>query len=464
MLNRLICAFFVLLLTNIGEKASAFAMPPSKPLSQTIAQSQIVVVVSLVKYQSEKSLIQSKDQEPPPTGATGSDTLTNMPMKPAGRYVLHVIKCIKGTAPPTLHVDLPYILVYYYGVADLPIQNGSKLILFLQAGADGNLTPTDATVPFVPLTDEAAASGSHLGSAEENVFSLMLASCSSAKIRQANTYLLRNTVNPSIVAGLFPYINDPDSDTRGYVLTCMAANQQVSAIPRIAALEEQGSGSDAVTALGHFETPQALLYLNPLLFSSAYYVRLNAIFSIDNLADHTSLPYLMLAIRDPDYQNVIPQSAYGILHHLNPALGEAFGNDYFAQHRAAETKKLYAWWSDELLGKHLKPGEHPAIPAIIPDTPAQLNPLLFIPDAATRQAVAAKLAQSGNASSIPYLVLALQDPDSEVAFSAYKTLHRLIPALGSPRSLADFTASPAAISQPIYDWWRDELLGKHQPK
>ncbi len=320
----------------------------------------------------------------------------------------------------------------------------------------------------MPLTDEATASESYLGSVEENVYSLMLASCSNPNVRRANTYILRTVVNPIIVGKLFYYINDPNLYTRDNVLTCMATNQQVTAIPRIAALdtmmEAGGGGAQSAIAFNSYHTSDALPYLNPLIFSAAYYTRLNTIFAIDRLANRSSIPYLMLAVRDPDGQGIIQQSAYGMLHQLIPSLGEAYGSGYFAQHHTKETSKLYSWWSDELLGKHLKPGEHLELPTTIPNVPALLNPLLFLPDTNTRRIIAFKLSQTGNASSIPYLVLALQDPDTEVAFTAYKTLHRLIPTLGSPKSQADFTANPVAISQPVYNWWQDELLGKHLPK
>ena len=190
-------------------------------------------------------------------------------------------------------------------------------------------------------------------------------------------------------------------------------------------------------------------------------MRLNATFALDHLADKTSIPYLMLALRDPDTQNVIPPSAYGMLHKLIPALGPAQGSGYFAIHRAAEDQHLNAWWSDELNGKHLKPQDKPASTEDTPDDPVRLNTLLFVPYAATRQAAIAKLETRADAASIPYLVLALQDPDSSVAYGAYKTLHRLIPSLGTAEGNGAFVASRAAEIQPIYDWWRDELLGKH---
>ncbi len=468
MSNRLIHILFVILLTSICQKAYAFGMPGSIPLPQTIAQSQTIAFASLTAYHPDVSPTNSTETSSTPIGAVGPSIFTSRPAKPAGRYTFHIIALLKGTCPSVLNVHLPYILSLYYRGSGLSIETGRKFILFLNTSSDGQLTPTDVTTPLVPIADSITLSKNYYSNVEESVYALMLASCQDVKSRETESYLLRTVISPSIVAGLFPYIDDMNLHTRDNVLTCMATNQQVVAIPRINALNrimEPGGGvAESATALNNYQNAEALQYLNPLLFSSDYYIRLNAIDGIDNLANRSSVPYLMLALRDPDYQNVIPPNAYGMLHQIIPSLGMANESSYFLQHRAVETKKLYTWWSDELKGKHLKPGEHPALPATISNTPAQLYSLLFIPDTVTRRAVAVKLSQTGNASSVPYLVLALQDPDTEVAFTAYKTLHRLIPALGVPKSHAAFEADPAATSQPVYDWWRDELLGKHLSK
>jgi hypothetical protein len=470
--NRLIF-FFAVLLTGICQKLHAFGMPSSKPLPQTIAQSQIIALVSLTAYHSDISPTNSMAASSAPIGAVGTAIFTDHPMKPAGQYTFRVISALKGSVSASLSVHLPYVLGLYYPGSGFSIQNGSKFILFLNTNSNGQLTPTDATTPFVPLEENATPSKTRSNDIEESVYALMLASCRDAKFRETESYFFRNLSGSFIVAGLTPYIDDLNFHTRDNVLACMANNQQVAAIPRISMLDQEmearGGEAEAASAFRSYQNPEALPYLNPLLFSSSYYLRLTAIEGIDNIAGRSSIPYLMLAVRDPDRQGIIQQSAYGMLHQLIPSLGEAYGSGYFAQHRATETKRLYAWWSDELLGKHLKPGEHPAIPAELPSMPTLLNPLLFIPDTATRRAVVDKLARLGDKSSIPYLVLALQDPDAQapdvnVSYVSYKTLHRLIPALGPAEASGKFDANPEAAKQPIYHWWQEELLGKHLPQ
>ena len=302
----------------------------------------------------------------------------------------------------------------------------------------------------------------------------MLDSLANVGIRKADVHLLKNTVDPQLVPGLAPYLNETDSSMLGDIYYCLALNQQVIVIPYIADLEEKlaqhMSGTDAVLAIKSYKTEEAVPYLNPLLFSTDYSLRINAMLALDKLANGSSTPYLVLALRDPDPQRVVPGSAYVTLHKSNPAIGHipdsALDSRYYYTHTEELKQPIYAWWSDELLGKHLKPGEHPVIPTELPNTPALLNPLLFIPDTPTRRAVADKLNRLGDRSSIPYLILAPQDPDPEpsggcVSYVAYKTLHRLIPTLGPAEASGAFAASPEAAKQPIYHWWQDELMGKH---
>ena len=385
-------------------------------------------------------------------------------LNPAGTYELEVEQTLKGHSSKIIHLNSPTILSIYYDTVNFHLGAGTRVLLILRTNKQGEWEAVDPTVPLIPLP-------SGLSGTYSDVASLLLGALpvADSNLRQVYTYFLRSTVNPQVVIGLTDYINDPNIAIQDNVLRCLANNQQLGAIPRIKALAEKAQAKGvSVTCTASLEsykdTPDAKPLLEPLLFCPEYFSRFHTMLALDHLVDHNSIPYLMLAIRDPDEQNFISQSAYGLLHELIPILGEAYGNDYFAQHRAVETKKISAWWSDELLGKHLKPGEHPAIPAQLPNTPALLNPLLFLPDTPTRRAVADKLARLGDKSSIPYLVLALQDPDTEVAFTAYKTLHRLIPSLGNPVDRTAFAASPTEASQPVYDWWRDELLGKHLPK
>jgi len=75
-------------------------------------------------------------------------------------------------------------------------------------------------------------------------------------------------------------------------------------------LQKSGDSTEAIVALESFTVPEALPYLNNLLFDPIYYTRMSAILSIDRLADRSSVPFLILALRDPDPQQLIEPSAW----------------------------------------------------------------------------------------------------------------------------------------------------------
>ena len=463
---------------------AAFAVTPSNPLSKSITDAKVIIIARLTKY------IPDPQATPPPPNANYIKGGEEHPFYRGlnafivvntlyyqGEYVFQEARMIKGNSPQVLKINLPSIMSNYYDYVRLHVQSGDWLLLLLKPGASGGLSPVDVTVPLIPLgrLNQDIGHEDKTQSVSSQVIQVMLSSLAVSDIRQVNTYLLRDIVDPQVVVGLAPYLDDANIETRSNVLYCMAKNQQVTVIPRIAALEREiekrgnGTSANTVGTLGDFTTPDAVPYLNPLLFETAYYTRLNTMFSLGKIADQTSAPYLMLALRDPDPQKVIPAGAWGLLHRVVPALKRPMDtSDAFYNHRAAETKVLYDWWNDELNGKHIpntpegKKLLNYTLPDVVPV--ATLNTLLFQPVRTVREETISRLRKQADASSIPYLVLALQDPDTTVAYQAYKVLHQLVPTLGAEQSATAFTANRDAATQPLYAWWNDELLGKHLPK
>jgi hypothetical protein len=95
--------------------------------------------------------------------------------------------------------------------------------------------------------------------------------------------------------------------------------------------------------------------LNVLLFDPrSEWIRVNDISALNTnrLADKTSIPYLMVALRDPDQQGSVGFGAYVILHRLIPSLGAFRSEAYFKEHREEEIRAVESWWTDELAGKH----------------------------------------------------------------------------------------------------------------
>ena len=464
----------VLILCSVCQKGSfSFGIPTSLPLPTAVSAAQAAVVVRIVSFTTSPGYSPPLPNRSMVIGGkviqfySGVDAMYEADtLNPPGTYQLDVEETLKGRCPKSLSLSLPAILSDYYDNQRFNVKVGTQALLLLRLNAQNEWECVDPTLPLVPLANVT-------GTSQPDVVSVLLDSLENteASQRQIYTFLLRDSVGPQVVIGLARYVDDPNVKVQDNVLYCLAQNQQIAAIPRIEALAEQTAGEQIglicpMALESYKDTPEARPLLNRLLFCPEYFTRLHTMFALDHLADRTSIPYLMLALRDPDTQNIIPQSAYGLLHQLNPSLGLAYGSDYFAQHHAVEMQKLDAWWSNRLLGKQLKPGEHPDVPAILPATPALLDPLLFVPDIVTRRAAVARLAHIGDASCIPYLILALQDPDAQqpdvsVAYVAYKTLHRLIPALGPALGSDAFAADHDAATQPIYEWWTDELMGKH---
>lgn len=391
-------------------------------------------------------------------------------VKAPGAYEFKVIHIIKGQLDTHLSIDLPYVFSYNYGEywkSRPNIAVGGDFLLLLQR--NGTVySPTASKLPLIPIPLDASTGNDN--DITMQVANLLLPSGPEPSLQLADSYLLRTLTDPQLVVKLIPYLGAPNIYVRDNVLACLAANQQVAVIPRIVQLsaspEFHNHPSNSVPALQSFVVPDSIPYLNPLLFNADYDIRTHAMYALYKIADRSSIPYLILALRDPDPQQNISGGAYVALRRLIPALGRYVPETgaEFSHNFNTEIRPINAWWNDELSGKHLKPEDKPAATVDIPDDPAHLDTLLFVPYAATRQAAMTKLETLADAASVPYLALALQDPDSGVAYGAYKTLHRLIPTLGTAKDKAVFGANRAGESQPIYDWWKDELLGKHLQK
>ena len=416
------------------------------------------------------------------TGMKAIEAITTIKLR--GSYTFKTIHKIKGDAPDILQLDLPRISWLKYGGAQaLRINEGDNVLLNLNRGADGKFTWVNQDAPFIKVgSKDLILKKVEVNSPQQQVLDFIEQSFTDPVLRQANTYLLRSTQDTSLVSRLAPYLNDPNQRVRDNVLYCMAVNQQVAAIPRIAQLARemalegpQSGGAQAVTALEEYKAPAAVPYLNPMLFEANQYVRLNSVTALGNLADKSSIPYFLLALYDPEWQNAVAPSAAAMLHKLIPALGDYPTREVFLKQRKEWTARYWAWWRDELSGKHLpatKAGQssttRPRLPDLTKLKPEQalplIYPLLFEPPLQTRQEAMAALEKIADRSSIPYLLIAVQDPDTDIAYAAYKKFFRLVDGLGLGQIRQNFVADREAATKPLYDWWKDELLEKHLPK
>ncbi len=441
-------------------------MPETAPLPKTIAKADIIVVAEL-----ESFTIDSNYKAPPTDKSLeGMQAIVAMTsLNPPGQGMFHVLRTIKGQCGDYLKVKLPQVLSVYYSHVNLPVKEKMEVILMLDADG-GLLQPVDSTIPFIMLARPGQSLDTTTTSSvsDTEVYDLMFKSTVDPLLRSANIFLLRSIKHPYIKEHLLSYTNDPELNVRDDALYGLAVNQQLTAIPQIAQLEQEvmqktGKGIAAVGALENYRSPDAVPYLNPLLFATSQYARLNAMAALQNLGGRSSLPYLMLTLFDPEEQNVVGYSAYRTLHRLVPALGRPRDPGYFEVQREAETARVLRWWKDELSGKHPQLILEATEPTIeISALPLEkLNALVFDPSTETRQKAFAELEKRADSSSIPYLVLALYDPNEKLAFGAYTKLHQLIPKLPVAKDQTFFVAQRKKALLPVFDWWEDELLGKH---
>lgn len=93
----------------------------------------------------------------------------------------------------------------------------------------------------------------------------------------------------------------------------------------------------------------------------------------------------------------------------------------------------------------------------IEDTKAvpYINPLLDSPSPCARLDAMIALDRLADATSIPYLIRALEKPDPQhyVQYRAYRSLYRLIPSLGAPMSDLDFQKNRNGEIDKIKSWY-----------
>lgn len=475
MKHLILIAISLMLWCNAGAHADLRSLPLS--FYDSIDQANIVAVAQVTGSSSTVPKVE------------GPSSRMEM-FRQTNSYDLRVISVLKGNCPTLLTLQVPLSTDSYFGIKEVP--KGAIVLALMRVNAQGQYEPSDTDKVLIRLSDKQKIvdGNTNLG-LKAKCLSIVLSSLQDPAIRQENTLLIRDITDPQLVGALVPYVGDVSLDVQDNVLYNMIVNQQVTAIPRVAQLVKKvyargRGGGSSVIALQKLEVPQAIPYLNPLLFEVLSGERLNAIMAIGKMVykantnrqpfDRSSIPYLLIALRDPESQQVVAQSAYGILHMMNPELGSGEGSGYFYTKREAETKILLDWWRDELSGKHLReaiPGEPAPVVKTLPtnldtmskaEAVAALNPLLFELSTYTRRRAMRELQTHADASSIPYLLLAGEDPNFEVAWSAYQTLHRLLPSTGATVSRTAFIADRNSALKPLYAWWQDELLNKHSPE
>ena len=447
------------------SSALGFGIPQPQSLDRSIQQADVIVDAEIRTLRPTP--LPKEPAHPPGWMELGPEGLLSEAIAPDGTYALRVDRTIKGECPAHLVLHLPRASAVYYAYAPLTIQAGDRVLLLLQRVDGGGLDPVDPTVPLIPLADADPWMAAEPAAATtlDRVIDVMVRSMDSPARRRAIPHILCTVVAPALVGKLRPFEDDPDPETRDNVLECLAHNQDVAAIPRIAALEDfeeatPRRGSSAVSCLGDYTDRQAVPLLNPLLFNRSVWVRLNAAASLRRLADETSIPYLMLALRDPDPHKMVPYSSYDALRRLLGLPPHLKGLAQFCRDHTDDYVEFRIWWHDELAGRH------PALatPLAAPEDAQEAAWLELVDSRAdVRRAAMAKFSAARDRGAIPYLALALDDPVPDIAQKAAVLLGDMtgvrLPA--SATDLDSFEQRQGEITAPLYAWWAAELSGKH---
>lgn len=75
----------------------------------------------------------------------------------------------------------------------------------------------------------------------------------------------------------------------------------------------------------------------------------------------------------------------------------------------------------------------------------------------TRRAAVQALDKLANGSSVPYLLVALRDPQGDVAFGAHRILVGLVPELGPVLPRAAFNTQQEQVAEAGAQWWPKHL-------
>ena len=292
-----ICLFVGWLTFQIGIAARADISYSAVPLLKTVSHSQLIVVGRIVAITPDPTRHVSKTNTLP----------WLVGLNPPGDYVFQVLSALRGKSKSVLHIFLPQIDASAYGNAKPRIDKGTLAILFLTPERDSKGTHWNAADPMRPLLILGNGVQSQLNDDKKDVVTrivnLALASMSDPVLRCANAYALRDVVHTRIPAALLPYMDDTNKDTQANILACLATNQQVQAIPRIAQLEgkvyREHGGVDTGNGLRAYKTPDAIPFLNPLLFEVCIYTRLAAADALRDIADKLLFPILSLRCMIP---------------------------------------------------------------------------------------------------------------------------------------------------------------------
>ena len=389
----------------------------------------------------------------------------------SNQIVLSLKKNIKGDAPEKISFD-PKLDINsdYYFNRSFSIEEGNNFLVRLIPDNKEGLKLRPECASLIPLSQAAISLVDESLTPEQNIEQILAKGCEEESLRRLSVFLLSQFHTKSAMQFLARYVNDKDDTIADDALANFARNQQVSAIPMIVARAPSFTfGSESGPLISGYKVKEAKPFLEKAMFGYPSGIRLNSVIALSNMANRDSVPFLLLALYDQDPQKFVAPYSCAVLHKVLPELPDNFSTDQFEKQKTGERQLFFSWWHDELAGKHwgadakdsieLKDGQtHDA------EELPMLNQALFMHSETTRRSAIQVLGKLADESSVPYLLVALRDPQGDVAFGAHQILARLIPELGPVLSRSAFDARQAQVAEAGAQWWPKHLQGLEEAR
>jgi len=266
-----------------------------------------------------------------------------------GTYVFHIQSTFKGHPPETLVVRLPKVYGYssgFYLMTDLfskaidpEIPLKANYLLLLTGDAEHGFRP--ATLAPIPISRKALAPKESLDNlkSQDAVIAMQryfVAQLDDPDVRHTAAMMLSRAQGPDTLKAMKPLADDKEMLVRSLALRCMAVNQDLDAIAKIAATGE------ALEALDSYKTPEAIPLLNQLVAEGkTSSIRNRAVLTLQELPpSKTSVPFLIKALRDKD--QFVCRNSYDLLRRLVPEAKLPMYRDNPGEEQIKAAEK---WWA-----------------------------------------------------------------------------------------------------------------------
>ncbi len=435
-------AFFVLCAVLLGTESSFARILNSSSFDAVISSTPVIAVAQVEEGEAPNATYFDRSE----------------------KIVLSLKESIKGDAPkkisfnPRWDIDTDYYRNMFFSFR---IRKGNNFLVLLIPDKEGLKLRPDC-VSLVPLSEEAVSLVDENLTAEQNVERLLAKGCEENSLRSLSVFLLSQFHTTSAMQSLAQYVNDKDDYVADDALANFARNQQVSAIPMIVARAKSFTFGASVPLISRYKVKEAKPFLEKAMFGYPSGIRLNSVMALSEMAGKNSVPFLLLALYDQDPQKFVAPYSCSVLHKVLPELPNNFTPDQYEKQKTHERQLFFSWWHDELAGKHSGDDAKDSIELKAGQTHTTkelptLNEALFMHSETTRRSAIQALDELADESSVPYLLVALRDPQGDIAFGAQRILAHLVPELGPVLSRSAFDAKQEQVAEAGAQWWPKHL-------